>query len=210
METIRFNEATNPHECIDVVKNTGAILVREYIEDKLSRRILEEIDWDESRFIYSPNGKVKEEVGQISYTPLSKAPESVTHLGNRLGSWLFDVTDFWPNEADVQRYYPGQAAVGRHRDYLRDILLINIGSLLGEATFRVELDTDTGDKQWSESRVEPGDLAILRAPGLTGSEVDDRPYHSIEPPESGERVSVIYRHNVRLENKNMEDTNGNS
>lgn len=99
-----------------------------------------------------------------------------------------------PNEVSIQRYRPGPTAIESHRDNARYRRLIAIFTTAGEAAFRV-LDGRHGEvlTEWA---AKPGDLVLLRAPGL-GHTRDGRPFHALDAPEQGERWSVSFRMDTR-------------
>ena len=101
-----------------------------------------------------------------------------------------------PNEISVQRYEPGSIAIESHRDNIRYRRLVAILTTAGRARFRV-LETREGSvlAEWTP---EPGDLVLLRGPGLGGLR-DGRPFHALDAPQEGERWSISFRMNTRAE-----------
>lgn len=99
-----------------------------------------------------------------------------------------------PNEVSVQRYRPGPLGIEPHRDNLRYRGLVAIFTTKGCARFRV-LEAREGGvlAEWTPH---PGDLVLLRGPGLAGVR-DGRPFHAIDAPERGQRWSVSFRQNAR-------------
>lgn len=99
-----------------------------------------------------------------------------------------------PNEVSIQRYRPGPPAIESHRDNVRYRRLIAIFTTAGRAAFRV-LDGRHGEvvAEWIPK---PGDLVLLRAPGLAHVR-DGRPFHALDAPQHGERWSVSFRMDTR-------------
>jgi hypothetical protein len=102
-----------------------------------------------------------------------------------LGTWR-------PNEAAVQRYEPGLVGITPHRDGTRFRRLVAVITTRGEACFAIHPERDApASTAWD---VRPGDLVLIRGPGLAGS-ADGRPLHSVGPPapSSGTRWSIGLR-----------------
>lgn len=211
METINFNESVQADECLERAKAFGAVLLKGYVDQKTSESIIEETDIQNMRVVEERDKKVRQQFQTINYRYPGETTPHIARLGSTLEEFLRDELPQWrPNDVAMQRYLPEQTVgIDPHRDYARDKLLVAVTTLAGEADFHIELDDEAGGKSWSKRRLQPGDLVLMRAPGLTEAD-DDRPYHQIDPPRSEERTSLAFRHNVRLENKNMEDPNGNS
>ncbi len=99
---------------------------------------------------------------------------------------------FTPTELAYMFYKGPHAGISPHRDHARHKMLVAIFSLKGYATFRIHHTRDEADidAEWTTA---PGDLVLLRAPGLH-PEVNTRPFHSIGPPiGSEERISLSLR-----------------
>ena len=100
------------------------------------------------------------------------------------------------NDLIVQRYHPGSVGITPHRDHLRYEALVAIFPLSGRARFCVCSDRQGSDTQ--EIPAEPGDLLLMRAPGLFG--LRDRPFHFVDRIES-RRISLGLRYDVRAEDE---------
>jgi len=99
-------------------------------------------------------------------------------------------TGYRPTEARYMRYTGGGAGLGAHVDGKFYRLLVCVFSLVGSARFRVVADS-SGPA--ADVLVEPGDLLLLRAPGLGGAP-DGRRRHAVGPPLDGdERISLTLR-----------------
>jgi len=113
-------------------------------------------------------------------------------LVNALGEALPTAVGFVPTELTYMSYSGPRAGISPHRDQARFTLLIAIFTLQGRARFRIHRTREETDviQEWIAS---PGDLVLLRGPGLN-SEVDARPFHSIGPPIGNkERISLSVR-----------------
>jgi len=95
-----------------------------------------------------------------------------------------------PSQVAVQRYQPGPLGITPHLDGKRFRRLVAVVTTSGSATFAVHAERDGPPiREWTTG---PGDLVLLRAPGLAGAR-DGRPFHSIGPPGTGLRYSVGLR-----------------
>lgn len=211
METIQFDKTTDAKECVDIVKRTGAVLLRGYVATGLRVNILKEHAKRPKSAVDEREHNVRQQFETINYRFPDEATPTTYIFGQELLAFMSQAVPRWkPNDTAIQYYHPSQTVgIDPHRDYARDRLLVAVATLTGKADFHIELDEDNG-KKWSKRKLEPGDLVLLRAPGLTGAE-EDRPYHRIDPPTRDPRVSLALRHNNRLETKIKEGGNhGNS
>lgn len=212
METIQFDKTTGANQCIDIVKRTGAVLLRGYVTTDLRADILKEHAEKSKSTVDEQENNVHQQFETINYRFPDEATPTTCVFGQGLLAFIsYEVPNWEPNDTAIQYYYPFQTVgIDPHRDYARDRLLVAVATLTGEADFHIELDESNG-KKWSKRQLQPGDLVLLRAPGLTGAE-EDRPYHRIDPPKNNLRVSLALRHNARLEtkSKNKGGNHGNS
>jgi hypothetical protein len=79
------------------------------------------------------------------------------------------------NASALHRYPPGRLGISPHRDSARSVNLIAVFVLEGKARFFVCRDRDGRDAVDLPNA--PGDLILLRAPGLMGADV--RPFHGV-------------------------------
>jgi hypothetical protein len=96
-----------------------------------------------------------------------------------------------PNEVGVARYVPGSIGITPHMDgkwYRRIVIVVTV---YGRARFAICGSRDPEDvvERWIAG---PGDLVLMRAPGLAGAR-DGRPFHLVEGPRRGERLSLGIR-----------------
>lgn len=120
----------------------------------------------------------------------------LAHLVARSG---WPISQVWqPNDVAIQRYQEGDGQITPHRDYRRDILLVGVFTICGVAPFEVIGDPAI-NVQRDRFMTTPGSLVLLRGPGLTERQIDDRPVHAVYPPIHGDRISIAYRHNISFE-----------
>lgn len=101
-----------------------------------------------------------------------------------LASWA-------PNEVGVAHYVPGSIGITPHKDGKWYRRMVFVATVYGRAPFAICGSRDPQDivERWIS---EPGDLVLMRAPGLAGAS-DGRPFHLVEGPRRGERLSLGIR-----------------
>lgn len=103
------------------------------------------------------------------------------------------LADFAPNQAVFLRYRRRTGGIGAHKDGKCFRYLVCSLTLSGNAPFY--LMKGRGDSRAAVAwELGPGDLCLLRAPGLDGCE-DGRPWHSVGSPRD-ERVALVLRMNA--------------
>jgi alkylated DNA repair dioxygenase AlkB len=85
-------------------------------------------------------------------------------------------TGFYFNDLILQRYAPGSRGITPHRDHLRYGGLVALIILSGDGRFC--LCRDRSGSNAREIAASPGDVLLMRAPGLAGS--SDRPFHFLD------------------------------
>jgi hypothetical protein len=101
-----------------------------------------------------------------------------------LASWA-------PNEVGVTHYVPGSIGITPHKDGKWYRRMVVVATVYGRAPFAICGSRDPKDivERWIS---EPGDLVLMRGPGLAGAR-DGRPFHLVEGPRRGERLSLGIR-----------------
>lgn len=94
-----------------------------------------------------------------------------------------------PNEFTLNRYVGTSAHITAHRDSVRYIGLVAVLTLYGRANFRI-CRTRAGPtvQQWLSR---PGDLVLMR--GARPGAPDERPYHAVDGPVDGARLTLSAR-----------------
>lgn len=105
-----------------------------------------------------------------------------------LASWA-------PNEVGVTHYIPGSIGITPHKDGKWYRRMVVVATLYGRAPFAICASRDPDDivERWI---AEPADLVLMRGPGLAGAR-DGRPFHLVEGPRRGERLSLGIRMSTR-------------
>lgn len=96
-----------------------------------------------------------------------------------------------PNEVGIAHYVPGSIGITPHMDGKWYRRLVVVATVYGRAPFAICGSRDPGDvvERWVAGA---GDLVLMRGPGLAGDR-DGRPFHLVEGPRRGERLSLGIR-----------------
>ncbi len=116
--------------------------------------------------------------------------DELADLVRRHGRGIRGLATWRPNEVGVARYRPGSIGITPHLDGKWYRRLVGVATIHGAAAFEVCRDR-AGDvvAAWDAG---PGDLILLRGPGLGGAR-DGRPFHRVHGPRRGERCSLGFR-----------------
>jgi hypothetical protein len=126
-----------------------------------------------------------------SRLPVTRAlVTGVTDAARACSSELPALAAFAPNELTFMRYDGPGAGIGAHLDRRRYALLVFVLTLAGAAVLSTQADR-VGLVELSRWTCRPGDLVVLRAPGLNSA--DGRPLHRVSGPPAGERISLSIR-----------------
>jgi hypothetical protein len=129
-----------------------------------------------------------------AFPRLSELRDELAEAVRAGGRRIRGLATWWPNEAGVARYRPGSIGITPHLDgkwYRRLVIVVTVE---GSAPFTVCRDR-AGEviERWIAA---PGGLTLLRGPGLLGVR-DGRPFHTVQGPRRGRRVSIGFRMNTR-------------
>lgn len=111
---------------------------------------------------------------------------------NGLAGAFPSLADWEADELSFHLYDTKEVGLSRHRDNQRFVGVVAIISLDGECDLVV-----THQGQDIELPVIPGDLCLLRAPGLIDTDEEIRPEHSIQNLRTDTRLSMMLRANNR-------------
>lgn len=124
----------------------------------------------------------------------------IQKLAERVGQHVTGLTDIFPTlqdwgatELSIHEYDDPTVGLSEHKDNMRFAKLIAIVSLAGECDLAVRDRQDT----LHLNPTVPGDLILLRGPGLIESEEDLRPQHAVVNIRVLNRVSMMLRQNNR-------------
>jgi hypothetical protein len=96
-----------------------------------------------------------------------------------------------PNEVGIAHFAPGSIGITPHMDGKWYRRLVVVATVYGRAAFAIcgSRDPDDVVERWI---VGPGDLVLMRGPGLADQR-DGRPFHLVHGPLEGERLSLGVR-----------------
>ena len=111
------------------------------------------------------------------------------------GRGLRGLATWAPNEVGIAHYVPGSIGITPHMDGKWYRRLVVVATVSGRAPFAICGSRDPNDivARWVAG---PGDLVLMRGPGLAGHR-DGRPFHLVEGPRRGERLSLGIRMSAR-------------
>jgi hypothetical protein len=116
---------------------------------------------------------------------------SLSDLVRGQGRGLRGLATWVPNEVGIAHYVPGSIGITPHMDGKWYRRLVIVATVYGRAPFAICGSRDPSDivERWVAG---PGDLVLMRGPGLAGHR-DGRPFHLVEGPRRGERLSLGIR-----------------
>jgi hypothetical protein len=183
------------------VRSDGAAWVPSALTDSFRRRLRKEVDAGPFRPMHGTFGKVQMEIdGYDVAAPMTDFPlmlELSRELGTLVrssGGRIRGLATWIPNEIGVARYRPGSMGITPHLDGKWYRRLVAVITVYGRSRFAI-CRTREGEviADW---RPGPGDLVLLRAPGMGGLR-NGRPFHFVEGPPRGVRCSLGVRMSVR-------------
>jgi|GEM_PF-3551512 len=137
-------------------------------------------------------------------TDVPKNIPAITKLRQDIETWVQSSKNFaqlrdWQAYDTVIQKYSHDGELGAHLDLKRHPGVIVICSISGACVFAI-LHSKKGPVKFA-LQPQPGDILLLRAPGLSGDpNLDDRPPHWVSGNihESDPfRISVTFRHNLK-------------
>ena len=184
---------------LEVVR-AGAAFVPRALDEPFRRRLRREVDAGPFRSMSGTYGKVRMEIeGYDVEAPMEEFPrmrDLAVSLREAVRSSAADIRGLatWvPNEIGVTRYRPGSLGITPHMDGKWYRRLVGVVTVYGRARFAICRDREGAVV--SEWRPGPGDLVLMRGPGLGGHR-DGRPFHLAEGPTRGLRCSLGIRMSV--------------
>lgn len=200
------------YETLSDPRNSGAVIIENFADDFACAAVLAEtrdpakVQWTDDHETYVNQRGLTIVQNHFSFalklsrgdqTPLHHMPATVA-LYQRTEKFVKSLADLFPSLASWQAdelsfhlYDDAEVGLSRHRDNARFIGLIAIVAIDGECDLVITED----DKDTALS-VTPGDLCLLRAPGLINTDQEIRPEHSIQNLRTDTRLSMMLRANA--------------
>lgn len=161
-------------------------------------RLRREVEAGPFRRFEGSFGKVRQEIEGFDVTapmegfPLLRAlARELEGLVRAHGRGIRGLATWRVGEVGVARYRPGSIGITPHLDGKWYRRLVAVITVHGRARFAICGSRDAADvvEEWE---TEPGDLVLMRGPGLGGHR-DGRPFHLVEGPRRGTRLSLGFR-----------------
>jgi hypothetical protein len=176
----------------------GHARVPEAIDRAFLAGLRRELDAGPFRRFEGSFGRVRQEIdGYDVVLPSAGFPllgALARELGARVrsdGGAVRGLRTWRPNEIGVARYVPGSVGITPHLDGKSYRRLVVVATVHGRARFAICGSRDPADvlDAWNAT---PRDLVLMRGPGLAGAR-DGRPFHLVEGPRRGPRMSLGIR-----------------
>jgi hypothetical protein len=188
---------TDLRDALDRVRRGGAAHVPRFLTIEELGPLRDEVDTGPFRDMTGEHGKIRMEIaGYDIAMPMTGFP-LMRRLAGELGAAVRErgagirgLATWRPNEIGVARYRPRSLGITPHLDGKWYRRLVVVVTIYGTARFAI-CRTREGDvvEEWHPG---PGDLVLMRGPGLAGHR-DGRPFHLVEGPLRGERCSLGMR-----------------
>lgn len=191
------------HDVLQSVAENGAEIVRRFIPVNLNIILQSEVEHLKFKPSEEPQCKlVRQKFERIGYRTIPRSMAALEELEGNIRKYVTsaavsfpNLADWIPNDIAIQKY-DQEGYITAHRDLKRHILVIAIANIDGSC--RLETLTSRKRATVRQFLTEPGDLILMRAPGLTDA-TEDRPFHRITGNlyQFGHRISVTFRLNNR-------------
>jgi hypothetical protein len=189
-------------EALRACADDGFARLERAVDEDSYRRLRAELDAGPFRPFGESFGPVRQQIDGYDVSIPSSSFPRLTSLCRELrddvraaGRDVRGLATWSPNEVGIAHYVPGSIGITPHMDgkwYRRLVVVLTVS---GRATFAICGSRDPADvvARWSAG---PGDLVLMRGPGLAGHR-DGRPFHLVEGPRRGERLSIGIRMSAR-------------
>ena len=177
---------------------TGHARIASAIDPGTLARLREEVDAGPFRPVAETFGSVRQQIDGYdvslpdrAFPVLTRFARDLGELVRRHGRAIRGLRSWRPNEVGIAHYVPGSIGITPHMDGRWYRRLVVVATLTGRARFAICASRDPDDvvDEWGS---EPGDLVLMRGPGLAGAR-DGRPFHLVEGPRRGQRLSLGIR-----------------
>jgi alkylated DNA repair dioxygenase AlkB len=175
----------------------GAAYVPDGLDEVSRRRLRREVDAGPFRSMSGSYGKVRMEIdgydveaAMVGFPLIRELAEELGEAVRSSGAGIRGLAAWKPNEIGVTRYQPGSLGITPHMDGRWYRRLVVVVTVYGRARFAICRDrAGEAVDEWFPG---PGDLVLMRGPGLGGAR-DGRPFHLAEGPKRGVRCSLGVR-----------------
>jgi hypothetical protein len=180
----------------------GHARVTQAVPDTFLRKLRAELDARSFRPFGESFGPVRQQIdGYDVELPAPAFPlltawcRRLTDLVHDQGRGVRGLATWAPNEVGIAHYVPGSIGITPHMDGRWYRRLVVVATVYGRAPFAIcgSRDPDDVVERWVAG---PGDLVLMRGPGLGGRR-DGRTFHVVEGPRRGERLSLGIRMSAR-------------
>lgn len=188
-------------EALGACARSGHAHVPDAIDPAVLPALRAELDAGPFRRFGEYFGRVRQQIDGYDVVLPSTAFPGLTALARELGGLvrtqgrsLRGLATWRPNEVGIARYVPGSVGITPHLDGKWYRRLVVVATVYGRARFAICGSRDPADvlDAWTSA---PGDLVLMRGPGLAGAR-DGRPFHLVEGPRRGPRLSLGIRMSV--------------
>jgi hypothetical protein len=180
---------------------TGHARIAGAVAPAILRRLRTELDAGPFRRFRESFGSVRQQIDGYDVEIPSDGFPTLTALCRALeqrvrayGRGIRGLATWRPNEVGIAHYVPASIGITPHLDGKWYRRLVVVATVYGRARFAIcgSRDPDDVADEWTST---PGDLVLMRGPGLGGVR-DGRPFHLVEGPARGERLSLGIRMSV--------------
>jgi hypothetical protein len=177
---------------------SGHARILEAIDPAFLRVMRRELDSGPFRRFGESFGQVRQQIDGYDVVLPSTAFPRLTALSRELGGLVRTqgrrvrgLATWRPNEVGIAHYVPGSIGITPHLDGKWYRRLVVVATVYGRARFAICGSRDPADvlDAWTSAA---GDLVLMRGPGLGGAR-DGRPFHLVEGPRRGPRLSLGIR-----------------
>jgi hypothetical protein len=191
-------------EAIGACARVGHARVTSALRAEFLARLRIELDGGPFRPFGESFGEVRQQIDGFDVrVPTTRFPLLTTlcrqlrEIVRAKGRGVRGLATWTPNEVGVAHYVPGSIGITPHMDgkwYRRLVIVVTV---YGRAPFAICASRDPDDvvERWVAG---PGGIVLMRGPGLAGAR-DGRPFHLVEGPRRGERLSLGIRMSARAD-----------